>query len=53
MLDQGYVTTLSGHTLRISEREVSSYTVGPIARLGFSPCVLSPSIPLILSLDMK
>lgn len=52
MLDQGYVTTLSGHTLRVSEREVSSYTVGPSARLGFSPCALS-SIPLILSLDLK
>lgn len=29
MLEQGYVTALSGHTLRVSEREVSSYTVGP------------------------
>lgn len=42
MLDQGYITTLSGHTLRVSEREVSSYTVGPTARLGFSLCARSP-----------
>lgn len=29
LLDQGYATALSGHTLRFSEKEVSSHTVVP------------------------
>lgn len=59
LLDQGYVTALSGHTLRISEREVSSYTqrlvllaIGSSCRVRIQPPD-SVSVPCVPSFNIQ